>query len=551
MGHPTFPNPQTPQITVIFDEESGVWRPVLKSDYTSTQNINIKAPNGQDLATINPLPVKMGGGSASSFGEVMTVSPTVEIEGYLESCLDSREWEIFTGANDGYVDIGTGMANFRIGESLLAYTSVRSRNFVPYSPGKGVTVRFTAAFNSGVANSLQLVGPYHAEDGFGVGYDGENFGVFHRYGRKQHIQKLSITSAASIAGTGSIVINGTPNIFRVDAAGNIWDDARNIASGTTFVENSFFGTTILWETQAISGNVYFTRNSHGPITGEFSFNSGTTNLAATFSQFQSGVDGNLVWTYQSGFSYDALSGSGPSSMTINPQKLNVYEVKYGWLGALPVKFSVANEVCQEFVPFHVTRWANLNETPHIEDPRFPVAYSVASVGSSTIMNLKGASVYAAVEGANSLKHKMFTFDNEQAASTTETSILAVLCSRVDKRGQKINRRRFFVDNINLTNESSTKAAKVRVYIGSQKNLKTFSFSEPDPIDSPVSVSKIASQLNNGSSLELLDSIGVAPQETANLAIQRYILPKEVVIVTISTSSSTANILATINGHEDV
>lgn len=91
-SYPTYPNPQISQISVLFDPESGVWRPVLKSDYAGTesvQNVNVKAPNGENLATINPLPVRMGGSSASAFGETLTVEQNPEIEGYLSSINDN------------------------------------------------------------------------------------------------------------------------------------------------------------------------------------------------------------------------------------------------------------------------------------------------------------------------------------------------------------------------------------------------------------------------------------------------------------------------------
>lgn len=516
---------------------------------TGTVTTKLLAANDQTANQINPLAVKLGGASSSAFGEGLVTSPDPQIEAYLSSAGDAREWETFSGQNDGYVNVGTGLAELSIGSTLLAYSTLRTKDFLPYVPGQGAVYRFTAAFNSGVANSLQLVGPYHAEDGLAIGYNGTGFGVMHRYGRKLEVQKLSFSSQSTVAGDVTITLNGTPNTVRLDALGNIWSDARSVSTGV-YSENGPLGLSYEWQAYQISGDAYFMRTTHGALTGSMAFDPGSTNASASFSQFQSGAEGTQDWYYQTGFSYDALDGSGPSAMTLDPQKINVYEFKYGWLGVLPIKISVANEQCQEMIPVHVIPWTNLNTIPHLEDPRFPISYALASAGSVTPMSLRGASVYGAIEGQTSLKHKQFSVINEETADTTEDPILCVMASRINLSQSNINRRRIFVKEINITNESSTKAATIKVYVGSRNNLVGSNFFNDGNLDSIVLIDKSASALVNDS-LELVASRGVAPTAGVTLDIDKFLLPKQVLIVTTQTSSSTAPIIVSLNGNEDV
>ena len=54
------------------------------------------------------------------------------------------------------------------------------------------------------------------------------------------------------------------------------------------------------------------RETHGPVTGSFSYAAGSTSSTASFSTFQSGLAGTVDWITQKNFSYDKLDGKGPS-----------------------------------------------------------------------------------------------------------------------------------------------------------------------------------------------------------------------------------------------
>lgn len=539
------PMPPAASQTTVFDVTSGIYRPLLNTDFTQGTT-----SNGTPIGINNPMFVRMGGASASAFGETLTAEIHPEIQNFLTTIKDDREWQLFSGQNDGYTSYGTGLGVVNIGPTILAYSSIRTRKFLPYNPGQGAVYRFTAAFNTGVPNSFQLAGAYHAEDGAMFGYIDTGFGIIHRYGRKLEIRKLSITGPATVAGNVTVTLNGTPNTVRVGAEGNIWSDARNITTGTSYFENGPLGIRYDYETFQMSGDIYFSRNTHGPSTGVYSFNSGSTTCTGVWSLIQSGNNGTQDFYAITGWNVDKMDGAGQSAMTLNPQKLNVYEIKYGWLGALPLKFSVSHEGKQEMVPVHYITWSNTKNIPSFEDPRFPVAYSVASAGSTVPIAIYGASVFGALEGHSDTRHNEFSFTNEVTAGTTETPILSIINSRVNVGNANFNRRRFHIDSIYLSNESATKAATIKVYVGDKTNLKGFNFQYPGNNDTIAILDTSSTAINNSSSLELITSLGVSPTTVEKIDVNRSILPQEVLILTSKTSSSSAVIIASVNGYED-
>lgn len=540
------PGPQPASQVYLYDLDSGIHRSLLASDFESTK---INLPNGQEPSFSDPINVQLGGMSVGAFGDISTTELNPQIQVYLNRINDKRVWEKDSGSLNSVFSQGSGLGLLSIGSTNFEHSQARTRQKIPYDPGEGVVIRFTSLFNSGVANSKQEVGCFHEDGGFGVGYSGERFGIFHKYNALTHTIKLNITGAASTPGNTTLTLNGTPNIVRLDAAGNIWGDARNITTGASFVENS----TIQYNyyTQQVSGEVYFQREISGPITGEFSFDPGSTNAQAELTHFISGKEGVDNWVFQPDFSYDTLSGYGPSQMVLNPQKLNLFEIKYGWLGSAPISFWVGNDSEQKLTPFHTIPWTNNNEIPSIEDPRFPITYRVESAGSTTPMTLKGASAFAGINGIRSEPEKRFTFTVDKTATTTEIPAMTIKNMLVDVNFAATNRRRIYCKLLTAGNESSNKLAKIRVYKALTNNLNTFNFyRNPYDEDSIVLFDKTATAINLGGDEFLVGGKEVAPLGATEFDVDLYLNAGELLIVTTQTLSTTADLSLTLVGYEE-
>jgi hypothetical protein len=93
--------------------------------------------------------------------------------------LDSR-----TIVTSGVVDINGNRLRLQTGTTSGASALYNSVKIATYREGQGMQLRFTAAFTTGVANSTQIVGAFTPDfaDGYGFGYNGTSFAIFHRNG---------------------------------------------------------------------------------------------------------------------------------------------------------------------------------------------------------------------------------------------------------------------------------------------------------------------------------------------------------------------------------
>lgn len=103
---------------------------------------------------------------------------------------------------------------------------------------------------------------------------------------------------------------------------------------------------------------------------------------------QNGVD---TQTARASWNVDLLTGAAGSKFTragtpeaIDLTKLNLFRIRFGWLGAAPIKFEVASPD-GEWVLFHIVRQPNLSATPHIYNPDLPItAHLVKTAGATNI-----------------------------------------------------------------------------------------------------------------------------------------------------------------------
>ena len=96
-----------------------------------------------------------------------------------------------------------------------------------------------------------------------------------------------------------------------------------------------------------------------------------------------------VFTSQASFNIDTLTGGSTSKFTRNgiPEaidftKLNVFRIRFGWLGAAQVKFEVMSPD-GDWVLFYVVRQPNLSATPHIANADLPMTLEATKTGGAT------------------------------------------------------------------------------------------------------------------------------------------------------------------------
>lgn len=346
-------------------------------------------------------------GQVSAFGEPLAISPTAVIQ--LDAIYGATSDVIQTYANGTDSVAGSVNQMFQVssGTTQGGYGVLRSKRFIRYRPGQGVVARFTAAFTQGVASSLQIAGLANQESRVVFGYNGSRFGICRSTGGKAHITLMTMTVAPNATQTATITLNDVPYTV------TLGNTSTDVAIQTITNRVGGYGG---WLFQQTDGAMLWLAPTLGPMNGTFSFTS-TGNAQATFVTKQVGVAQTDYWTYQEDWNVDKMDGSNqidtnPSGMTLNPTKLNVYQIALRWLGVGVISYALEDQASGSMVYVHREHYTNQNTTPHVANPSFKITYAAYNLTNTTSLTVKGASIYGAIEGTIHL--------NELTRSKTHT-----------------------------------------------------------------------------------------------------------------------------------
>jgi hypothetical protein len=178
-------------------------------------------------------------------------------------------------------------------------------------------------------------------------------------------------------------------------------------------------------------------NHNGPIVGAgntvdgYFFGNNPTGgawgiLHRRASSDATAADGLVGWVAASAFSEDKLDGTGPSAMTIDTTKWNVFQIRYPYLGAGPIKFYVLNPVTSTWILCHVIKYPNSSTIIQITNPglQFYATNTNDATGSAGT-TLKIGSVNISISGMRLYLGPVFGDNNSKATITTETNIISI------------------------------------------------------------------------------------------------------------------------------
>ena len=459
------------------------------------------------------------------------------------------------GINDQLIRVTTGLGG-TAGESdsqfvLQTNTSVggnstlQSRKRLRYRPGQGCVGRFTAKFTSGVANSAQVAGLGHSEDGLYFGYSGQNFGVLHAYAGVREVQTLSLSAAAGTAGNVTVVLNNVPFTVPVSNSANGFRTAYEISTGT------YAG----WTAESIGSGVVFLAGSAGDKTSPFLFSGGATSSAGTFTETRSGVTQTENWTPQTQWNGDKLDGQGYSSVLLDTSKGNVYQIGYQYLGYGALSFQMegaADGNNPDWITLHTIRYPNTNTAPSFRNPSFPFTASAYSLGSTTNLTLNTASFAGFIEGQKVLNGPQFTYSE---TSTTVTSAAFKALFTVKNRLTFKHKSNQCVVNVLSINGAIKSNQPVTIYIfknaslAGSPNFQSYSANSCTAYDNSATTVTIADNDQELFSFSLADT-GQSSIDLFNLGIE--IQPGDsITLAARASAGATVNFVsASINTRED-
>ena len=388
--------------------------------------------NGAGEPAIRTIP---GGGATgqTAFGEPVAVpiTPVIQLDAIYG--LNPQSFETFT-ASTGTATTADGSTLFKVstGTALGGYGVIRTRKVIRYRPGQGALTRFTANFVNPQDNVTLRAGFIAQEQSIMIGYNGTQFGVLRQNGGKAVIYELRLTVAAGGAETGTVTLNGTA--FTVSlASGTIQQNAAAIANRS----GGFAG----WTVEQVGNKVVFLAQDLGPKAGSFSYSS-TGTSAGTMVQVQAGLANVENWTYQSDWNIDPMDGTGASGITLDPSKINVFQINFRWLGAGEIRYAIENPETGDMIFFHHEHFTNQNTEVHTDNPSFKIGYVAANLSAGTITDasVTGASLMAAIEGLT----PTVKYTTAYAAST------GTISANTFAHVVSVRNRLTFNDKVNLT-----------------------------------------------------------------------------------------------------
>lgn len=412
------------------DNDAIVTRSVLLGQNDGGQYKNVK------LDAYGHLETTIHGRNLIGFGSVHTENLTPIFQTDFVYGLNSGQ--VNTGVTGtGSVSSVESTATISTGTTIYSSGFIQSRKRLRYRAGQGVIGRFTASFTTGVANSYQVCGFGHAEDYLVFGYQGTSFGIIYGHHGAREIRTLTVTNAATGAGNVTVTLNGTAYTIAVSASavGNIARTVYELAIG---VYSS-------WKVQpnGSGAEVQFVADAVGSKSGTYSVSG--SGVVGTFAQVRAGASATESFTASSSWNIDPLDGNGPSGFTIDPSKLNVYQINIQYLGTGCITFLVeafddgGNDAT--FTPVHIIQLPSTLTKTSMSNPAFPFLLSAYSAGSTTDLTVKCGSFAGFIEGQKKLHGNRFSYFNSttNANSSSYTCLFTIFNSRihVDRANQSV------------------------------------------------------------------------------------------------------------------
>ncbi len=468
----------------------------------------------------------------TAFGELSAAEPTPVVQlqfpyNINTDLVEKRE------NNLGSITQADGMAVMQSGASTNSAAHMLSRVPVKYNPGQGALVRFTALFSTGVDGSVQVAGIGEVGDGLFFGCNGPTFSILRRAKGVPEIQTLTISAGAGSA-SGNITINldGVSKVVAVVQT----DTAREVA--VKIADADFSDTGLGWSATVNNATIIFKAWSDGNKSGAFTLDDSadTTGAAGTFADTVAGVSTTNEWIAQADWNVDTFDGNGPSGVTLDPTKGNVYEIKFQWLGFGLLTFSIEDPDDGDYHVVHRIAYANANIEPSLQNPTLPLHIMSKNTTNATNLTIKTSSMAGFVEGKNAERSLLNSRSNNiTGLATTELPVLSVKNRIVHQSA--LNRVAIKPEFVSLATEGN----KPTIFRIRANPLLTGSvnFTDVNAVTSVVSTDVGASGVSGGRIL-LTTVLGKTSSEIINFhELDKQLEPGEVLCITAEATSGSA------------
>lgn len=495
-------------------------------------SFNIKRRNSTDInapslttATGNPL---------STFGELNVSEMTPAAQGDFIYNINTNIFKTLT-YNSGTVTQANGMASVNSGVNVTGSADLALRRNLKYRPGMGSLARLTCMFDTPVSGNVQLAGIGNPESGYYFAYYGTAFGIIHNETSQREIRKLTVTNGAG-TGVVTVTLNGTAVSVPITGGANV--------NQTSYLLSQHDYSTVGagWSADAIDGTVFFISSRAGSQTGSYSVSG--NSIVGTFSSILTGSVGTQTFIPQSTWNIDPCDGTGPSGFVINPQKGNVYQIGFQYLGFGNAFFAIENPETGRMIPVHMIKNANQRTTPVLKNPQSTPRIVSANIGTTTSVSPKTLSMAAFTEGMIKKLDPRFAYSTTFSGVSSATYLALFIIKANTVYNNQTNYGEFDILRIAASNESTSKTLTVALFRNANLGNSSVNFQY---VNQNYSICSVADFSTSGLSFatgsivpQLVFSVGANSAQTIDLAPEELVNNSgETITVAIKTSGPVA------------
>lgn len=347
-------------------------------------------------------------GPLSSFNEVNVTELTPIAQCDFIYGINTNINNVFTFAG-GTVTAASGVANVNSGTSVTGSGDVALRRNLKYRPGQGSLSRITGLFGTPASGNVQLIGVGNAESGYYFGYAGTDFGIIHFENSQREVRKLTVTTGA---GTGlvTVTLDGTSVSVPVTGGSNVNRTSYELS------KYDYSNVGVGWLADAIDGTVFFISSRPNPYTGSYSV--AGNSITGSFTSVIAGSGSTATFIPQSSWNVDKMDGTGQSRMVLNPQKGNVYQVGFQYLGFGNAYFAIEDSETGRMAPVHMIKNTNSRTTPVLKNPQVTTRAVSTNIGGTSNVTLKTVSMGSFTEGPAKKLDPRYSFSFAYSAVDT-------------------------------------------------------------------------------------------------------------------------------------
>jgi hypothetical protein len=308
---------------------------------------------------------------------------------------------------------GTEDRKFKVssGTSAGGFGAIQSFRSLNYKAGEGGLCRCSGYFANNAADSWSGIGILSIGDELSFGYDGTDFGIWHRFGGLAEVRTITITAAAGGAETLTLTLNSVAYVIPL-TAGTVQHNAYEVEAWLNDSANQ-----TVWAADQVDDTVIVNALSDGAKSGTYSFSS-TGTATGTIAQDVGGVTKTSNHIAQTDWNENPMPD-------IDPSKGNVYQIEFQDLQFGDAYFYMEDPGSGKIDRVHTLQLANESTTPHIGNPSLRAGMYAANITNTTNIDVFGGGFGLFMQGEEGRTRNPRAIANTQSIGTTFSTILTL------------------------------------------------------------------------------------------------------------------------------